>query len=99
MTDIATNSDRSDQAQGAAENKVVQLKHAVQQRADALGGWAQARARQIRTTAQDRPLTAAGVSAGAAFAAGIVVGLLLARAAAPPPRETWRDRVRLMTPW
>ena len=80
-----------------ARVRAAQLKQAVLERADAVSDWAQDRARLIADTAKEKPLAAAGVSAGAAFAAGLVFGLLLAQALQPPPRS-WRDKVMDLKP-
>ena len=93
MTDAATTSTTAEPAaQAAVETataKVVELRAKVQEGADALNGWAHDQARAITATARDRPLAAAGISAGAAFAAGLVLGLLLTRAA---PEPNWKQR-------
>jgi len=84
-------------AAAAASEKVIRMKHSVQEKAEALNGWAHDQARAIAGAAKDRPLATASVSAGTAFAAGLVLGLLLGRAA-PPPRPSWRDRLMEMRP-
>jgi ElaB/YqjD/DUF883 family membrane-anchored ribosome-binding protein len=84
-------------AENPATAKVVQLRAAVQERAGALNDWAHDQARTLATTAREKPLAAAGVSAGAAFAAGLVFGLLIARAG---PEPTWKERIlELRPPW
>jgi ElaB/YqjD/DUF883 family membrane-anchored ribosome-binding protein len=100
MTDAATTKDADDTALPTTENragaKVVQLRAKVQEGAAALNGWAHDQARAVATTAKEKPLAAAGISAGAAFAAGLVLGLLLSRAA--PPEPTWKDRLLELKP-
>lgn len=78
-------------------SKVVQMRRTMQQKAEALNGWAQGQARALATTAKEKPLATAGVSAGTAFAAGLVLGLLLTRSA-PPPKPTWKDRLMELKP-
>jgi ElaB/YqjD/DUF883 family membrane-anchored ribosome-binding protein len=41
--------------------------------------WAADTTEVLRDTVQERPLTSVGVGAGAAFAAGVILGVLLAR--------------------
>jgi ElaB/YqjD/DUF883 family membrane-anchored ribosome-binding protein len=98
MTDAAANSAAPAAAEPAAEKtsaKVVQLRAAVQEGAGALNDWAQDQAKMIGAAAKEKPMTAIGVSAGAAFAAGLVLGLLLVR----PSREpTWKERLMELRP-
>ncbi|HTK36694.1 MAG TPA: hypothetical protein VL358_15595 [Caulobacteraceae bacterium] len=82
-------------AEKPATAKVVQLRAAVQERAGALNDWAHDQARTLATTAREKPLAAAGVSAGAAFAAGLVLGLLIARAG---PEPSWKERILDLRP-
>ena len=101
MTDAATTPSLTEAAPAAAEAaeaaaaKVVQLRAKVQEGADALNGWAHDQARTLTAAAKEKPLAAAGISAGAAFAAGLVFGLLLARAA---PEPTWKERILELKP-
>ena len=98
MTDAATPTTIADTAtalEDRATAKVVELRTKVQEGADALNGWAHDQARTLTTAAKERPLTAAGVSAGAAFAAGLILGLLLARAA---PEPSWKERLLELKP-
>ena len=99
MTDAVANPSVAkpdpEDAAAAASAKVVQLRDAVQERADALNGWAHDQARALATTAKEKPLAAAGISAGAAFAAGLVLGLLLAR---PAPEPSWKERILELKP-
>ena len=78
-----------------AAAKVVHLRQAVEEGAEALNGWAHDQAQALAGAARQRPLTAAGVSAGAAFAAGLVLGLVLARAA---PEPSWKERILELKP-
>jgi ElaB/YqjD/DUF883 family membrane-anchored ribosome-binding protein len=75
--------------------KVVQLRDAVQERAHALNEWAHDQAHAVAVVAKEQPFAAAGISAGAAFAAGLVLGLLLSRAA---PEPSWKDRILELKP-
>jgi hypothetical protein len=81
----------------ARTGKVVQLRQAVSERAGAVSDWAQGQARALANTAKEKPLATASVSAGTAFAFGVVVGLLLARAATPPEPD-WKDRLMALKP-
>jgi ElaB/YqjD/DUF883 family membrane-anchored ribosome-binding protein len=75
--------------EGAAAT-AEQLRRSVSERANAARDWAGERASvarewasdqtdALRDTVQTRPFIAVGVSAGTAFAAGLVLGILLAR--------------------
>ena len=61
-----------------ASVKAAQLKKAVEERAAAAKDWASDQTEVLRDTVSTRPLTSIGVSAGTAFAAGLVLGILLA---------------------
>lgn len=99
MVDAATSTTNGASAphEEGRSGKVVQMRQAVQARAGALSDWAQDRAKGLAATAKERPLAAAGVSAGTAFAFGVVVGLLLSRAAAPPEPD-WKERLMQLKP-
>ena len=62
-----------------ASVKAAQLKKAVEERAAAAREWASDQTGVLRDTVSTRPLVSVGVSAGAAFAAGLVLGVLLTR--------------------
>lgn len=62
---------------GAAVGKA---KAAVADRAEAAVDWAGQQGEALRGAVADKPFAAVGISAGAAFAAGLLVGLLLAKA-------------------
>ena len=97
MSEAATETTPGANGSQDPTRKVVQMRRTVQQKAEALNGWAQDQARAFANTAKEKPLATAGVSAGTAFAAGLVVGLLLSRTA-PPPKPTWRDRLMELKP-
>ena len=61
-----------------ASVKAAQLKKAMEERATAARAWAGDQTEVLRDTVATRPLTSIGVSAGTAFAAGLVLGVLLA---------------------
>lgn len=62
-------------ATGAAD----QLRSQVSDRASAARDWASDQGEVLRDTVQTRPFIAIGVSAASAFAAGLVLGVLLTR--------------------
>ena len=62
-----------------ASAKAAQLKKVVEERTAAAREWASDQTEVLRDTVSTRPLTSVGISAGAAFAAGIVLGVLLTR--------------------
>lgn len=62
-----------------AAETAAQLQRAVQERAEEARRWAADQTEVIRGQVVERPFAAVGVSAGAAFAAGVIVGVLLAR--------------------
>jgi ElaB/YqjD/DUF883 family membrane-anchored ribosome-binding protein len=65
--------------QRAAE-AAAQLKKTVEERTAAARHWAADQGGVIREQVTERPLVAVGISAGTAFAAGLVLGVLLASA-------------------
>lgn len=56
----------------------AQLRRTVEERATAARTWAVDQGGVLRDQVSERPLVAVGVSVGTAFAAGLVVGVLLA---------------------
>lgn len=58
---------------------VVRMKQAVQDRAKSVSGWAGEQARAVDRTIHERPVAVASISAGTAFAVGLLLGLLLPR--------------------
>ena len=62
-----------------ASVKAAQLKKAMEERAAAAKVWASDQTDVLRDTVSTRPLVSVGISAGAAFAAGVVLGVLLTR--------------------
>lgn len=58
--------------------RILQFRQALHDKTAAVSGWASEKAGSVREKAAERPLAAAGVSAGAAFVGGLAIGLLLA---------------------
>ncbi|CAN5358252.1 hypothetical protein BH09PSE2_BH09PSE2_18960 [soil metagenome] len=56
-----------------------QVRKAVSEGAETARDWAADQSDVLRDTVQTKPFIAVGVSAGSAFAAGIILGVLLAR--------------------
>ena len=65
-------------AQAAAE-RTAELRQAFEERASAAREWAADQTDVLRDTVQTKPFIAIGVSAASAFAAGLVLGILLTR--------------------
>jgi ElaB/YqjD/DUF883 family membrane-anchored ribosome-binding protein len=65
-------------ARDKAAETAAQLRRTVEERTAAAKHWAADQSEVIREQVVERPLIAVGVSAGAAFAAGLVLGVLLA---------------------
>lgn len=65
-------------AKDRAAETAAQLRKTVEERAAQAREWALKEGEVIRGQVTERPLIAVGVSAGAAFAAGLVLGVLLA---------------------
>jgi ElaB/YqjD/DUF883 family membrane-anchored ribosome-binding protein len=68
-----------DSAAAAAQARAAELRQALEQRATAAREWATDQGEVLRDTVQTKPFIAIGVSAASAFAAGLVLGVLLAR--------------------
>ncbi len=68
----------SEAAQAAAD-RAAELRRAVEERAAAAREWAVDQTDVLRDTVQTKPFIAIGVSAASAFAAGLILGILLAR--------------------
>jgi ElaB/YqjD/DUF883 family membrane-anchored ribosome-binding protein len=62
----------------AAERAAAEIRKRVEDGAAAARTWAAGQGEVLRGQVQERPLAAVGISAGAAFAAGLVLGVLLA---------------------
>ena len=62
----------------AAERAAAEIRKRVEEGAAAARTWAADHSEQLRGQVVERPLAAVGISAGAAFAAGLVLGVLLA---------------------
>lgn len=60
-------------------DRTAELKRQVEERAAAARDWAVDQTDVIRDTVQTRPFVSIGVSAASAFAAGLVLGVLLTR--------------------
>jgi ElaB/YqjD/DUF883 family membrane-anchored ribosome-binding protein len=65
-------------AKDRAAASAAQLRKTVEERAAAARTWAADQGEVLREQVTERPLAAVGISAGACFAAGLVVGILLA---------------------
>lgn len=61
-----------------AERAAAELRRRAKESAEAARVWATDQSEALRGQVAERPLAAVGVSAGAAFAAGLVLGILLA---------------------
>ncbi len=66
-------------AQERAQQTAEQVRRAVGEQSAAAREWAADQADVLRDTVQTKPFIAVGVSAGSAFAAGLILGVLLAR--------------------
>lgn len=62
-----------------AQETADQLRRTVGEQAGVAREWAQDQADVLRDTVQTRPFISIGVSAASAFAAGLVLGILLTR--------------------
>ena len=60
-------------------DRTAELKRQVEERAAAARDWAVDQTDVIRDTVQTRPFISIGISAASAFAAGLVLGVLLTR--------------------
>jgi ElaB/YqjD/DUF883 family membrane-anchored ribosome-binding protein len=82
MTDAPHDTDAAkalnDAARAAAE-RAAELRQAFDERATAAREWAADQTDVLRDTVQTKPFIAIGVSAASAFAAGLVLGVLLTR--------------------
>jgi ElaB/YqjD/DUF883 family membrane-anchored ribosome-binding protein len=82
-----TNADTQDKDAAKALNDAVEqaadraadLRAAFEERASAAREWAADQTDVLRDTVQTKPFIAIGVSAASAFAAGLVLGVLLTR--------------------
>lgn len=72
-------SDATENLKQKASAAADQLRSTVTEKASAARDWASDQGDVLRDTVQTRPFIAIGVSAGSAFAAGLVLGFLLAR--------------------
>jgi ElaB/YqjD/DUF883 family membrane-anchored ribosome-binding protein len=68
----------NDAAQAAAD-RTAELRQAFEERASAAREWASDQTDVLRDTVQTKPFISIGVSAASAFAAGLVLGVLLMR--------------------
>ena len=63
----------------AAIDRTAEIRRAVEDRASAAREWAVDQSDVLRDTVQTKPFISIGVSAASAFAAGLVLGILLTR--------------------
>jgi hypothetical protein len=75
---------RTGQPQPAAEAGAPEARARLEERARALKSWAGDQGQAVVGAVREKPLAVAGVSAGAAFAAGLVFGYLIGRPSASP---------------
>ena len=75
----AGSDDGKDSLKQKATAAADQLRSTVTERASAAKDWASDQGDVLRDTVQTRPFIAIGVSAASAFAAGLVLGILLTR--------------------
>lgn len=66
-------------AQPRADSAAAEARAGLEERVRALGSWAGGRGQTVAHAMREKPLAAAGLSAGAAFAAGLVFGYLIGR--------------------
>ena len=71
--------DQADQVRKVVTEKAGQAKDWAGDRAGVARDWALDQSDVIRDTVQTKPFISVGVSAGSAFAAGLVLGILLTR--------------------
>ncbi len=62
-----------------AGQKTAEMRQALEERAAAAREWAVDQSEALRDTVQPKPFIAVGVSAASAFAAGLFIGVLIAR--------------------
>ncbi len=67
------------EAAQAAADRAAELRGAFEERAAAAREWAADQTDVLRDTVQTKPFISIGVSAASAFAAGLILGVLLAR--------------------
>jgi ElaB/YqjD/DUF883 family membrane-anchored ribosome-binding protein len=78
--DAFDNADSAAQAFEDAAARTAEIRKRVEERAAAARDWAVDQSDVLRDTVQTRPFISVGVSAATAFAAGLILGVLLARA-------------------
>lgn len=66
-------------AQERARQTADQVRRTANEQSAAAREWAVDQADVLRDTVQTKPFVAVGISAGGAFAAGLILGILLAR--------------------
>ncbi len=69
----------ADETAQSAADRAAEIRQAVEDRAAAAREWAVDQTDVLRDTVQTKPFIAIGVSAASAFAAGVVIGVLLTR--------------------
>jgi hypothetical protein len=83
---------RNGAASEAAMDEATRLADALRERAAQAREWGMEQRDAAAQQLKDHPLTAVGVSAGLAFAAGMALGYLLVRSAEPEPEPVYGSR-------
>ena len=76
MTDVLSGTETN---ANTGADRAAELRRQVEERAAAARDWAVDQTDVIRDTVQTKPFISIGVSAASAFAAGLVLGVLLTR--------------------
>jgi ElaB/YqjD/DUF883 family membrane-anchored ribosome-binding protein len=79
MPDTTEAAGAAENIAAAAQDRAAELRQAFEQRATAAREWATDQGEVLRDTVQTRPFISIGVSAASAFAAGLILGVLLTR--------------------
>ncbi len=77
--DAFDTADTATQAFEEAAARTAEIRRRVEERAEAARDWAADQSDVLRDTVQTRPFISIGVSAASAFAAGLLLGVLLAQ--------------------
>lgn len=79
MTDAVDDAEPALDAFEQAAERGAELRRRMEERASAARDWAVDQTDVIRDTVQTKPFISVGVSAASAFAAGLILGVLLTR--------------------